>query len=69
MNAAVCMLPGLNLIVGLRNVFLLRLLTVLLRRFCRPSLSVISLTDKALGRSCLFANTSKAASLNSSSCN
>ncbi|TNN33082.1 hypothetical protein EYF80_056754 [Liparis tanakae] len=46
----------------------LRLL-ILLRRDWRPSLSVSSLTDKALGRSCLLANTSKTASFNSSSFN
>lgn len=45
-----------------------RLLTFL-RRLCRPSLSVTSLTLKALGRSCLLANTSRIASFNSSSCN
>ncbi len=43
--------------------------TVLLRRFCSPSLSVSSLTAMALGRSCLFAKTSTTASLSSSSCN
>ena len=36
------------------------------RRECRPSLSVISAAFIALGRSCLFANTSNTASLNSS---
>jgi len=45
------------------------LLTFLLRRACRPSFSVSSLTGKALGRSCLLANTSKTASFNSSSVN
>lgn len=54
---------------GVERMFLFRLLTVLLRRACRPSLSVSSLTDKALGRSCLLANTSKTASFNSSSSN
>lgn len=46
---------------------LFKLLTVLLRRPCKPSLSASSLTVKALGRSCLLANTSKTASLSSSS--
>ena len=36
------------------------------RRECRPSLSVISAAFIALGRSCLFANTSNTASLSSS---
>lgn len=36
-------------------------------RPCRPSLSVISAALIALGRSCLFANTSRMESLNSSS--
>lgn len=43
------------------------ILTTLLRRLCSPSLSVRSLTAIALGRSCLLANTSNTASLNSSS--
>lgn len=42
-------------------------LTVLLLRVCRPSLSVSSLMGMALGRSCLLANTSRTASLSSSS--
>lgn len=42
-------------------------LTVLLRRDCRPSLSVISLIAMAFGRSCLFANSSSTASRSSSS--
>lgn len=41
----------------------------LLRTPCRPSLSVRSLMAKALGRSCLLANTSKTASRSSSSPN
>lgn len=63
------MLTGLTLTVAVESMFLLGLLTVLLRRECRPSLSVSSLTVKALGRSCLLANTSRAASFNSSSDN
>lgn len=43
------------------------ILTVLLLSVCRPSLSVSSLIAMALGKSCLFANTSKTASLSSSS--
>lgn len=46
-----------------------RILTALLRYWLRPSFSVISPTDRALGRSCLLANTSKTASFNSSSAN
>lgn len=46
-----------------------RILTDLLRYWLRPSFSVISPTDRALGRSCLLANTSKTASFNSSSSN
>lgn len=42
---------------------------VLLRRELRPSFSVSSPTFKALGRSCLLANTSKTASFSSSSDN
>lgn len=59
---------ALNLTVEVGIGFPLRLLTCLLRRFCRPSLSVSSVTDKALGRSCLLAKISKTASLSSSSC-
>lgn len=44
-----------------------RVLTVLLLRLCRPSLSVSSLTPMALGRSCLLANTRITASFSSSS--
>lgn len=43
------------------------ILTVLLRRLCRPSLSVSSLTPMAFGRSCLLANTRSTASFSSSS--
>ena len=44
-------------------------LTFLFLRLCSPSLSVSSEAVMALGRSCLLANTSRVASLNSSSCN
>ncbi len=67
MNAALRMLTDLNLTAGISSMFLLGLLTGLLRRACRPSFSWSSLTDKALGRSCLLASTSKTASFNSSS--
>lgn len=44
-------------------------LTVLPLNVFRPNDSVISAADIAFGKSCLLANTSNAASLNSSSCN
>ena len=44
-------------------------LTLLFLRLCNPNLSVSSDAVMAFGKSCLFANTNRVASLSSSSCN